>query len=164
MTAKRNKSLHVLTAQQSQAIPLVLAGQSDQAVAQEVGVHRVTVNRWRNHHPAFIAQMNRERLAAQDAARERLTALMDRAIDHLFKAFEDDSNTAAGLSWRVIEALLLSTRRPELPVRSEEVVLRLAEAEKRWPIDRILDDMKPATTSADIDRVEDRLKSLLDEA
>src|SRR5437867_94222 len=50
-----------LSPQQERAIDLLMQGRSDHAVAQAVNVRRQTVCDWRNHNPAFIAELNRRR-------------------------------------------------------------------------------------------------------
>jgi len=43
-----------LTAKQQQAIELIAIGKTDSEVGEALSVGRDTVNRWRNHNPAFI--------------------------------------------------------------------------------------------------------------
>ena len=50
-----------LNEKQQQAIQLLLVGQTDQQVADAVGVTRQTVNQWKNQDPVFVARMNREK-------------------------------------------------------------------------------------------------------
>ena len=52
--------LSTLTAIQAEALSLLLQGHSVNATAKRIGVVRHTVSRWRNHHPAFIAELNRQ--------------------------------------------------------------------------------------------------------
>lgn len=53
------------------AVNALIAGGTHEDAALASGVHRVTVTRWVNHHPAFVAEMNRVRadLASKTQAR-----------------------------------------------------------------------------------------------
>ncbi len=53
-----------LDPKQAKALEVLAAGGSHEAAAEAAGVHRVTVTRWANHHPEFVAEMNRRRLDA----------------------------------------------------------------------------------------------------
>ncbi|HZZ43137.1 MAG TPA: hypothetical protein VFE58_09375 [Tepidisphaeraceae bacterium] len=74
---------NLLTTRQLNAIPLILAGQSDSDVAESVGVRRESVNRWRNQHPRFIAELNRQRHLLHSATADRYHALLLQAMDVL---------------------------------------------------------------------------------
>jgi hypothetical protein len=60
-----------------------VTGQTDQAVAEAVGVTRQTVCGWRNHHPAFAAALNARRLDVWSGAVDRLRALLPKALEAL---------------------------------------------------------------------------------
>jgi DNA-binding NarL/FixJ family response regulator len=62
MATKPDKTRHELSVEQQNAIDLLTTGQTDQAVAEAVGVTRQTVCGWRNHDPAFAAALNARRL------------------------------------------------------------------------------------------------------
>src|SRR6266542_3577104 len=84
--AKRFKNfVHTgsLTQEQENAIPFFLTGMSDQAVADRLKISRVTVNRWRNYHPLFIAELNRRRAALRQGAMDSLRSLVPRATASL---------------------------------------------------------------------------------
>ena len=57
----RYNRTNALSAEQSIAIHLLLAGHTDQKVADTVKVHRTTLTRWRLYHPLFQAELNRQR-------------------------------------------------------------------------------------------------------
>ena len=65
---------------QQRAIELLLLGYKDAEVAAIVGVTRQTVNKWRNHNKAFIAELNHRRRELWEAAEEKLRNLIDSAI------------------------------------------------------------------------------------
>ncbi len=80
---KPDKSGHLLSVEQENAIDLLVAGTSDRETAEAVGVSRQTVCNWRNHHPAFIAALNARRLETWGASSDRLRALLPKALDAL---------------------------------------------------------------------------------
>ena len=69
-----------LTLKQQNAVDLLIQGHSDRAVAEAVGVTRQTVCDWRNHNPAFIAELNRRRQDLWSSHADRLRRLADKAI------------------------------------------------------------------------------------
>ena len=88
-TTKQDKSGQ-LSPEQEQAIALILTGQTDQAIADAVGVTRQTVNTWRNHRPEFMAVLNQRRAVIWEGHTERLRGLVSGAIDTLGEAMQDD--------------------------------------------------------------------------
>ena len=61
MATDRYEMLRRLSEQQLCAIEALIGGSSIQEAADAAGVNRVTVSRWRNHHPEFQAELNRRR-------------------------------------------------------------------------------------------------------
>lgn len=78
---RHDESLHDLTPPQIAAIGALMAGGTHDEAAAAAGVHRVTVKRWVNHHPAVIAEMNRIRLDAARQTQEQLRRLTARALE-----------------------------------------------------------------------------------
>jgi hypothetical protein len=81
-----------LSIRQLDAVELVVLGKTDQQVAEEVGVHRVTVTRWRNYDLEFIAELNRRRRQVCEASTNRLRALLPKAFDALEDELENGTN------------------------------------------------------------------------
>lgn len=75
--------LRKLTIQQQNAIDLLISGSSDREAAQQVGVDRSTITRWRLYHPAFQAKLNAQREAVWGIAKEKLRSLLSQAVDLL---------------------------------------------------------------------------------
>jgi hypothetical protein len=69
-----------LTPQQSAAIDLLIAGRSDARAAAALGVHRVTVTRWRLYNHVFQAELNRRRQETWGAAGDRLRKALSKAV------------------------------------------------------------------------------------
>ncbi|MCP4306651.1 MAG: hypothetical protein GY788_17620 [bacterium] len=70
MTKKKtNADLWRLDAAKELAIDAIVTGANHTEAADAAGVHRVTVSKWANHHPAFQAELNKRRseLASQRA-------------------------------------------------------------------------------------------------
>ena len=80
-SAKERNTSQQLNAQQLRAVDLVAAGMTDAEVADELGVDRATVWRWRTRNPWFEAALNRRREEVWGAARDRLRALVPLALD-----------------------------------------------------------------------------------
>ena len=72
-----------LTVIQDKAIQLLMMGRSDQAVADELGIARQTVNNWKHNDAAFAARFNAERQALWSTHREKLRSLVAQAVDVL---------------------------------------------------------------------------------
>src|SRR5687767_4139563 len=84
MTTKDYKRLHGLTLEQHNAIDYLVLGQTDQAVAAEVGVHRVTITKWRLYDPLFQAELNRRRAELWRGSVDGTRGLLPTALDTLF--------------------------------------------------------------------------------
>ena len=79
-----------LSIEQHNAIDLLILGHTDHAVAEQTGVTRETVCRWRNENPYFMAELNRRRKDVWQTAQERLRGLVGKAIDILEQALQPD--------------------------------------------------------------------------
>lgn len=60
---------------QQKAISLLLRGKTQEKVAEEIGVTRETINRWLNHNPFFVANLNKRWQQLQVEAAEAVTSL-----------------------------------------------------------------------------------------
>jgi hypothetical protein len=85
----------MLSIEQHNAIDLLILGHTDQAVAEQIGVARETICRWRNENPYFMAELNRRRKDMWQTAQERLRGLVGKAIDILEQALQPDDVKAA---------------------------------------------------------------------
>lgn len=84
-----------LTVEQERAIMIILTGATDAAVAEEVGVVRETVTRWRNDNPSFRYTLETVRRQTFQAMRDRLQVLAGKAIDVIEGHLEGKSLPAA---------------------------------------------------------------------
>ena len=95
MAQKQYKREQGLTIEQLNAIDMLITGQSDQAVADAVGVSRPTVTSWRLYDPYFQAELNKRRKEVWGAATDRMRALLPKALDVIEKAIDEGSYRAA---------------------------------------------------------------------
>ena len=89
-TTNRYKTLHKLSIDQQNAIDLLVQGKTDQETADEAGVHRVTVTKWRNYHPAFQAALNQRRKDLWAESVDQLRGLLPKALQVLANKLDDD--------------------------------------------------------------------------
>ncbi len=84
-----------LSEKQLMAIDLILSGKVDREVAEAVGVSRSTISDWRNGNYVFQAELNKRRREIQEAGREKLRRIRNKALDTVEKAIEEgDVKTA----------------------------------------------------------------------
>ena len=99
-----------LTPAQSCAVLLLAAGRTDAETAAELGVHRCTVSQWKNHHPAFIAQLNRTRDSVNAELADRFRVLASSALRVIGEALEgDDSPARTAAAFALLKRVPLTT-------------------------------------------------------
>jgi hypothetical protein len=81
-----------LTPEQEQAITLLLSGQSDREVAEQIGVSRWSVQQWRTGHPLFMATLAQRREELFNGAVDRLRAMLGKALDNIEAAIKGNTN------------------------------------------------------------------------
>jgi hypothetical protein len=93
----RYPSLSTLTTLQLQAIDLLLRGHSVNHVAGTIGITRVTISRWKNHHPAFIAELNRRQQELLSHSALLYQRLLERSLRTLHDVLSGKSADKAAL-------------------------------------------------------------------
>ena len=91
-----------LSERQRAALPFVIAGRTDAETAASIGVHRVTVTRWRLYHPVFRAAVlaaHASDCASAEAARRTLYRA---ALDRLARELADDGPRAVQVALAVV--------------------------------------------------------------
>src|SRR5436189_23888 len=83
--------------------PPAAPGSPDGAAARVVGVHRVTVTRWRLYHLHFRAELNRRRQEVWGAAADRVRGLLGTAVDVVAGQLASGN---PGVQFRAAKALL----------------------------------------------------------
>ena len=89
-TMSKNPISNRLTPHQETAIDLILAGKSDNEVAEKIGKSRSTVNVWRHHNPLFMATLNDRRQQMWGGQLSRLNTLASEAVDVLQEGLHDE--------------------------------------------------------------------------
>ena len=94
---KRHKTSQrgTLSTKHLNAIDMLILGRSDREVAEQVGVSRETVTRWRSHNPHFIAELNRQRQSLWQGDQDRLRSLVGKAVDVFAQALQGGDVKAA---------------------------------------------------------------------
>ena len=111
--------LHALTVAQARAVDALLAGESHEQAAAAAGVHRITVTRWANHHPAFVAAVNQGKVDRSNKLRARADELTLQALE-VVEAAVRKGDTRAALTWLKLQQI--PTALPVLPVLPEDVI------------------------------------------
>ena len=95
-----------LTIEQQRAIDELVLGKSDQEVADAVGVHRVTVTKWRNYDAHFQAALNVRRRDVFSTSADRLRSLVPVAVEVLEAELKNSENAGRGqLALSVLKAI-----------------------------------------------------------
>ncbi len=114
-----------LTPRQETAVELLLAGKSDAATAESLGIHRTTIARWRAAHPAFQAELARRRAELYGAAAERLRALVPKALDVLEAGLNGDDRLPTAHAILKMTGLDKLAAPPSEPDDAEAIVVGL---------------------------------------
>ena len=89
---KQRRRRFGLTAQQRSAIDLILAGANDRQVAEQVGVHRVTVTNWRLHDPDFQVALSTRLSSLWTGAANVIRTVLPEALDSLREQLRSHPN------------------------------------------------------------------------
>ena len=108
---------------QHRALDLLHAGQSVAATARVLNIHRVTVQRWKTHHPRFIAELaHRAALSHVDTSLKAHRAL-DVAMNIILKSLASDATDSSDARQTALR-LIASPRLARLAATSTSVSLR----------------------------------------
>lgn len=122
---------------QLSAVDLLAAGKSDTETAAVLGLHRVSVTRWRLYSPGFRAALAERRAAVWGAAADRLRVLLPRAVDVLAEVLADPAapnRTAVALA--VLKLAGPLPLAPADPPDADEIVRQVVEREREELRDR----------------------------
>jgi hypothetical protein len=118
-----------LSDEQQRAVPLILMGRSDREVAQEIGVTRETVTRWRNEYPVFIAALNHERWQLWDASRNNVHSLVRKALAVVEKAMDQNDTRAALAILKMTGFADVGLHAEEFPEDPDDIIFRQCQDE-----------------------------------
>lgn len=117
----RYRLLLELTPAQAIAADALTAGATHAEAAHAAGVDRTTVTRWSTRHPAFIAEMNRRRVASAEATRQRVELLTMRSIELVGQAInEGDTNLA--MQWLRLHGTGSATAEPAVLTEASDII------------------------------------------
>ena len=88
MMTKEDKRL---SGPQQKAINLFLAGMNDTDVAEELGLARQTVNKWRNKNQNFGAKLEQQQRELNKESRQKLSGLVSRSVEVLGQSLESEN-------------------------------------------------------------------------
>lgn len=115
-TALRDRlQIQTLSGKQLIAIELLVGGRTDADVAALVGVHRVTVTRWRLYHSVFQAELNRRRHQVFGTAAEAFRSTLMRAVRTLRRQLRHEKPLVACRAARAMLALAHEFTPPDQP-------------------------------------------------
>ncbi len=111
-----------LSPQQQAAVPLLLQGKTVTAVARDISVTRQTVSAWLNSDATFMAELNAERFSLWQGNKERLRALIPKAIDVLERGLDSaDDKVSQAAARDILKVVDLSGLRPDTSTTVEDV-------------------------------------------
>lgn len=143
--SSRYPALHNLTPAQARAVEALLAGASHSRAADDAGVHRVTVTRWVNHHPASITALNVGKADHANEMKARAHGLTRMALDVVEGAL-NAGDVRAALQW-----LRLHPPREVAPdaATTPEGVVETVRAAMPSPLDVVLTAHEMSTEDAE---------------
>jgi hypothetical protein len=94
-----------LTEKQLAALDLLLTGATDLAVAKALDISPRTLYRWRNHHPAFRAELAQRRQCFYESTLDRFLVTLSRSLDTLDHQVTDRYAPTAHRASRTILAM-----------------------------------------------------------
>ena len=80
------------TLPQLSAIDLLVSGKNDKETAEQLGLSRTAVTKWRLYDPVFQAALNLRRAEVWGAGIDRLRSLIPKALDALAEEVESKDN------------------------------------------------------------------------
>ena len=140
----RYKRLHGLSIEQRNAIELLVMGETDASAAEQVGVHRTSITRWRLHDVVFVAELNRRRREIWGSATDMLRSLLPIALDALEAELQQPGRQRARIA---IEICRLAGLEPAAfegqclgvegvgPADASEIIDRIALGRRLDPFD-----------------------------
>lgn len=129
-----------LSIDQEAAIDLLLVGKHDQEVADTIGVHRVTVTRWRLYHPQFRATLNERRSAVWQASRDTYQGLLHKSLAILESELDESGPQSSKIALAIVRSSSLTHADYEHPGPTEPdaVVDEVAKDEDARQLDRLI--------------------------
>lgn len=128
---KASKAKGELTVAQESAVDLLASGKNDTETAESLGIHRVTVTRWRNYSPEFRAALADRRRMIWGSAADLLRSMLPRALKVLQGNLDsDDWATRTQAAFGVIRTAGKLPLEPVEPTVPDEYVWQVAQQER----------------------------------
>ncbi len=130
---KSNKIEHGfgnLSSNQIQAMSMMLMGSIDMEIAEQLGVSRPTINRWRNKDPHFIAIFNELKKNRLISCQEGLMDLLTDAVRLLRQEIKDGNYRVALAMFRIMDPWEI-LKVLDLPTDPNEIAIEVVEEETR---------------------------------
>ena len=117
-----------------------MTGKHDQEVADTIGVHRVTVTRWRLYHPQFRATLNERRAAAWQASRDAYQGLLQKSLAVLEAELDESGPQSGKIALAIVRSSSLSHADYEHPGPTEPdaVVDEVAKDEETRQLETVI--------------------------
>ena len=136
-----------LTRAQYRVLDDLLLGKTQKDAARDADISEAQVSRWKNHDPAFVAELNRRRREVWEAQREQIVGLVESSIGVLQEELETTGQTPYERDRRVKIALAVLCRlRDPLPLIGSDdprdITAVWQEEEKERNIIRLLHTRK----------------------
>jgi hypothetical protein len=134
-----------LTVAQQNAIDLLAAGKDDTETARQVGVHRVTVSRWRLYSPTFQAALNGRRAEVWSSGCDLLRSLIPKALTALAEEMDKpDSPNRVRAAAEILHLAQLPAKALKVgPTDPEKIVRQTVEqrpSQVRTKLEDLLDE------------------------
>ncbi len=126
------------------AVDLLLSGRSGRETAEELGVRQETVSTWRNHFPAFQAELRRRREELREASRMRLESSASKALAVLEGELDSDE-----ARYRIRSAEILLKGAKVVPTE-EPAVETMSDNEVRAELQRLNAELLSNTSTANL--------------
>ena len=100
-----------LNSKQIKAIHLLATGMSDNEVAEQVGVSRQTVNKWKNQDDKFIYELGKQRANIWEQHSDYYRSLVPKAIKVLEEGLEsEDTKVRIDVAKNILRAVKLEPK------------------------------------------------------
>ncbi len=126
-TSCNNTASPQLKAKQFQAAALVASGNTDEAIAEELGIDRSTVWRWRTRSPSFQAEVNRHRESLNASISDKLRETMLAAVGTMAELLATSADQTIRLKAATVLLQLVPHSLEPGPTDPREIMRPLAE-------------------------------------
>lgn len=155
-----------LTVTQESAVDLLASGKNDTETAEALGIHRVTVTRWRNYLPEFRAALADRRRMIWGSAADQLRSLLPKALKVLQGNLDsEDVGISTQAAYGIIRIAGKLPLEPVEPTEPYEYVRQIAHQERKQISEHKFDNLNEYPDfDAHCETIRKRLRKLSAEA